>query len=283
MARRKRMWVIFFSGLAVAAIILLSAGISGLELLPGRPFTLGEHAQNAFSGIGSESASPLEGFLRAVWSLAAIVCLVLLPISIVYFIISPKARKRILRDILSLAAFLIVYSILLVRRAQLAGASEAQASAAPATDLTPVEFAPPSEGLVFWVSVGLAAAVIAGGWFVWRRLRPKPSPLQQLAQEAQAAIEELRAGGDWKNAVIRCYFEMSRALNDWQGIRRQRDMTPREFEKRLEQTGLPAEHIQRLTRLFEEARYSPKSPTEREEREAIACLTAIVQACGQPS
>ena len=46
-----------------------------------------------------------------------------------------------------------------------------------------------------------------------------------------------------RNTVMRCYFEMVRVLDEQRGIRRQMDMTPREFEKRLEDTGLPGEHV----------------------------------------
>lgn len=283
MAKYKRTWVIFFAGLAVAAMMLLSAGISGLELQPGRPLVLEQIAPNALPGSVPEDISPLEEFLRTVWSLAAVVCAVLLPFSIIHFILSPQARKRVLRDLLLLAAFLIIYSLALLRVGQMAGVSEAQASAAPATDQAVAAFTPPSDWLTVWVSLGLAGVVVVGGWLAWCRLRPRPAPLSQLALQAQAAIAQLRAGSDLKNTVIRCYFEMSQVLSDRQGIRRPSDMTPREFEQRLAATGLPTEHVQRLTRLFEAARYSAETPGEREEREAVACLTAIVQACQPPS
>ena len=59
-------------------------------------------------------------------------------------------------------------------------------------------------------------------------------------------------------------------------------MTPREFEQVLGGLGLRDEHIQQLTRLFERVRYSAAAPGEREEREAEACLSAIVAAYGRP-
>ena len=282
MAKHKRMWVIVFAGLAIAALALLSAGLPGLELQPGRPLVFEQIAPRAFQGFLPADASPLEEFLRAVWSALALVCVALLPFAIIHLILSPQARKRVIRDLLILAAFLIVYSMALLRVGQLANASEAPAAAVPATDQVVAEFTPPSEWLTFWVSLGLAGAATLGGWLLWRRLRPAPAPLQQLAREAQTAIEQLRAGGDLKNTVIRCYFEMSRALNDRQGIRRPSGMTPREFERRLAGMGLPADHVRRLTRLFEAARYSPDTPGERDEREAVACLSAIVEACKQP-
>jgi hypothetical protein len=47
----------------------------------------------------------------------------------------------------------------------------------------------------------------------------------------------------------------------------------------LEEAGLPGKHVQQLTRLFEQVRYGAKVSDEQKERQAIACLTAIVEAC----
>jgi len=148
----------------------------------------------------------------------------------------------------------------------------------------PVEFTPnPPPWLTFVVTIGLAvlvAAVLVGAlWFFWRRRQRPTSPLEQLAQEAQDALDALLAGSGVKNTVMRCYLEMARVLNEQRGIRRQRDMTPREFEHRLRDVGLPGEPVHELTRLFEEVRYGSKAPNEGEERQAIACLRAIVEAC----
>jgi hypothetical protein len=56
-------------------------------------------------------------------------------------------------------------------------------------------------------------------------------------------------------------------------------MTPREFEMRLEEAGIPTTQVRRLTRLFEEVRYGDKRLGEQEERQAIVSLTSIVRFC----
>jgi hypothetical protein len=58
-------------------------------------------------------------------------------------------------------------------------------------------------------------------------------------------------------------------------------MTPSEFAARLEQAGLPAEPVQRLTRLFEKVRYGGLRSTPTEAEEAVACLRDILHACGE--
>jgi hypothetical protein len=65
-------------------------------------------------------------------------------------------------------------------------------------------------------------------------------------------------------------------------LQRQEAMTPREFELLLAGAGLRDDHIGQLTRLFERVRYGGAAASERDEQEARACLSAIVQAYGQP-
>jgi len=115
---------------------------------------------------------------------------------------------------------------------------------------------------------------------VWRKERPAPAPLAVLAQDAIASIE---AGADLKNVVLRCYADMSELLAEQQGAHRLQTMTAREFEHALAVTGLDDAHIHRLTRLFEAVRYGAAAPGAPEEREAIACLSAIVAVYGRPS
>ena len=76
---------------------------------------------------------------------------------------------------------------------------------------------------------------------------------------------------------------MSQVLSERRAIRREQDMTPREFEQRLVAAGVRDEHVRRLTQLFERIRYGGKDPGKQEEAEAVACLTAIVEAYGSPA
>jgi hypothetical protein len=133
--------------------------------------------------------------------------------------------------------------------------------------------------LVLLVSLGLSALILGGSLLLWRRYRRRSSPLELVAKEARKTIDELRGGADLKEGVIRCYFEMNRVLKEQRGLKRQQAMTTREFENHLNEIGLPELHIRRLTRLFEKVRYGAKDLTRVEDREAIACLSAIVQAC----
>jgi hypothetical protein len=104
-----------------------------------------------------------------------------------------------------------------------------------------------------------------------------------LALEAQRAIETLQAGSGLKDTVLRCYQEMSQVLQEQRNIQRQKAMTPREFEKHLAEIGLRDKHIRQLTRLFEGVRYGDNVSSERDKREAMDCLRAIVRTYGGSS
>jgi hypothetical protein len=129
------------------------------------------------------------------------------------------------------------------------------------------------------LAVLVAAGLVGGLWLVWRRRRPQVDPRARLSEEARLAVDALEAGADLKDTVTRCYFEMGRVLSEQRGIRREEAMTPREFEHHLKRVGLPDRHVEQLTRLFERVRYGAKVADEREEREAVACLTAIIEVC----
>lgn len=289
MTKRKKIETILILGLAIGAVVLLAGGLSQLQLLPGHPFSLPESQATAEAQMAS---SPHSFELSDFWkTVIAVTVWLLFPLSLLYVILSREARRRVLRDILWVASTMLMLYLLirvlqpLVSLPPLGGFGEA-GSVAPEEGSPEVgEFVshtPP--WLVFAISVGLMAFLLGLIWYLWQRSHHRPeSPLTLLAQEAQQAVDELRAGQDLTDTVMRCYREMSRILSEQCGLRRHRAMTPREFEHYLEQTGLRSQHIQKLTQLFEGVRYGAKACSEREEGEAMLCLEAIAQAYGRPS
>jgi hypothetical protein len=108
---------------------------------------------------------------------------------------------------------------------------------------------------------------------------PRPeNAMERIALEAQTALDDLRAGGNLKNTILRCYYEMSKVINEQRGIQRDRTMTPREFEVYLESKGIPEEPVRQLTHLFEDVRYGDLAVGEKEEQQARSSLTAIIDA-----
>jgi len=127
------------------------------------------------------------------------------------------------------------------------------------------------------VMVSIIGAVL---WILWRRNKHDLSPNRLIARQAQSALEALQAGGDLKNTIIRCYYQMSAVINQQRGIQRSQVMTAHEFEEYLAKNGLPGEPVHQLTHLFEEVRYGDLPAGPAEEQVALNSLTAIVEACG---
>lgn len=102
--------------------------------------------------------------------------------------------------------------------------------------------------------------------------------LEQIAHEAQNTIVNIQSGFELKDAILNCYAKMVNTLSRERGITLQHTMTPREFEYQLLNKGLPSQPVSRLTRLFETVRYGSDRLGERERREAVSCLSEIVEA-----
>ena len=287
---KARLWPLLLLSIGIAATVLLSVGLSGLTLLPGKPYFLGGRLW--LGANESELSLPSETLVKVI-RIFFIILLLLLPVSIVYLIISPTARRQLRRDLTIFGSVLLLFWLIRTRLGALNSESGAQPDAAPLVpetipSLLIAEFvAAPPQWLIWLTSFGLAALlVLALAGIVWRvrfYRQPSPSSLMQIAQQAQEALDALQAGGNCRDTVMRCYFEMNHVLHERRGIRLPEAMTPREFEIQLEKAGLPGEHIQQLTRLFESVRYGAKVSGEREEQQAIACLSAIVEACKSSS
>ena len=277
--------ILIFLGLAIAAMIVLSAGLSQLEFSPERPLP-----QFRPSPVQAIDNSKLGGgdILLAIFRAFLALSLVLLPVLIVYLIISPKARKRVLQQLV-LSSFLVLLFYLLTRQihptardqpVELAGGAPAlpEGSAVPMPEF--VAAPPPWLGIVISLLIALIIVGVLVGLalLVARRRRSSDTAFQQLARSAQDTLDALQGGADLKNAVIRCYLEMSRVVRERRGLQRQADMTPHEFQNELEKAGLPGEPVRQLTRLFEDVRYGDKAPGEREGQQAVVCLQAIVEA-----
>lgn len=268
--------------LALIAIILLGAGLNGINFQSGRFFLIGERTSLENIQVTDEDLfeydNDLAGFIAAV-------LVILLPVGIIMIILWPGAKKMILRIVLPLIFIAIIAPAL--GKIRSLGESQGLNSQDFGTGdplpeevsntITVVSGAP--EWLVYLTSFILVLITIAILVFVYRRyLRPKPTTLDIIAQEA---INEIKAGANFKDAIIQCYYDMSIAINEQRGIQRDEAMTAREFEMRLQDHGLPHKHIVQLTRLFESVRYGSKSPNSKEESQAIAALQAIIYAAGK--
>jgi hypothetical protein len=292
MTDRTRRWAVSLLGLALVAMVLLAAGLSDLELLPGRaavrvqvPAEIEASSQPAVSDV----------LLNLLYVVLSILTIILAGFFVFYLLFSADRRKRLLIALGLVISLLVLWFISRAEprappSAQQAPAATAAPTAALATPL-PAEgeaitidlnVAPPA--WLVWLGAGVLALVIVGAlvaiaWLFWARRQAAAAPLQDLAREAERAMDALEAGADVNDTIMRCYFQMSHILQQQRHIVRPQAMTPREFERGLRGAGLPREPVAQLTRLFEKVRYGAGAPDEHEERQAISCLAAVAEAC----
>jgi hypothetical protein len=265
--------------------LLLAMTLPGVKLSAGQPFSIALLLPT--SRFGSTSLAGGD-FIMLVFRGITGLLVLLLPVIILYSLFTPDGRQRLLVLVVLVVLLLVLADFLeKLPEAERIKEPTVTADAQPpyqeveATLETLLSETPPPEftlAVILVVSILLTAAGGAVVWFFWQR-KPPDFAFEKLADEARNAVESINAGGDFEEAIMRCYSEMSRVLTAEKGIIRPTSMTPREFEERLGDRGLPQASLNTLTRLFEQARYSRIPAAPQEQNLALACLADIIEAC----
>ncbi len=133
-------------------------------------------------------------------------------------------------------------------------------------------------GPVIVVASLTAAGALAAGLVLVRRRRGGTTAedvTHELAVALDRTIADLLAEPDPRRAVIAAYAQMESALAR-AGLRRRPPEAPREYLARvLPDVGAGAASIERLTALFERAKFSPHAIGVEMKNEAIAALQAL--------
>jgi hypothetical protein len=98
MKEQKKYWALLFLVVTLGAIILLSAGISELKLISGKPLHLGLEIQDLKESRVAGQRDSFGTIFRVLFAFL----LVLTFLATLYLLISPKHRKRALRNIILL-------------------------------------------------------------------------------------------------------------------------------------------------------------------------------------
>lgn len=286
MSKRKQnaLLLLVLAGLLVT---LLAMSLPGLTLLPGRSYAF-EMSQPATAEISEllSQGGPVFNILRGLIAITV----VLLPVYVIYSLFTAEGRKRLVYNILLIVMIFALAEHLRTHPPEYDTTQQDQMSAdaqdlgqSGASDPIPVFSADPPQWLsiliLFGGSLIVAAIIMSSVWYLRERQQSGSVALERLAEEAQIAIVSLYVGDDFRTTILRCYWEMTRVLEEERGMTRERAMTPREFEVQLLDKGLPQGSIRTLTRLFEQVRYGHVSVDTQETDMALSCLNAIVTAC----
>jgi uncharacterized membrane protein YidH (DUF202 family) len=133
-------------------------------------------------------------------------------------------------------------------------------------------------GPVIVVATLAVVALGAAAWFAVERRRVHRRtelPTAELALALERTIADLRAEADPRKAVIAAYAQMERALAEAE-LPRGPSEAPREYLGRvLPEVGASTASVERLTELFERAKFSPHAIDAAMKEEAIDALESL--------
>ncbi len=283
----RRMILLVLTVLIVVAVVVLASSLHDVHFEPGRaiPLDTSSPAPPPLNVTETISSTPL-------WKILLFWLALVINMVFFFFLMPKEMRKRIIRHMISLA--LSTLAILFALRYGLFQLPFLKSPPVPPSDQTAVggqnnaqvpAFQSPhmAPWWVFLISFVVFAAVLTLLWLVYRWwMRPnRISERDLIGAIARSSLGEIASGREWGDVIIQSSIRMSEAVSAGRGLKRATAMTPREFAERLEQAGLPAQAVARLTRLFESARYGAHASSQADVNEAVACLNSILQACGQ--
>ncbi|MFN8595235.1 MAG: DUF4129 domain-containing protein [Anaerolineae bacterium] len=269
----KRKTLIFLL-LAAVVMVVTAAALPQLQLKPGLPLMRGDNT-GALQPEGAPTVLiSVSTFFKAL--VGAIVALILAYAG--YQLIKGVGWRDILKSVVfiimvAVPALVILFAIANIRIT----VKPLEPEVLPPV-LSSESASAPLPGDFIWLAwIGLAVVIVLlVVWFVYWR-RKQISVNARLRLEAEQALQALEAGADFKNVIVRCYRQMSLALQRDQGLEREEAMTARDFESLLTTRGFPVVPVQQLTRLFEAARYGLWQTNRTDEQLAVDCLNTIVQ------
>ncbi len=276
-----KVWIILLTFAALIGLVVLASGLNGMKFDAPNMVKLDNFFRFSNSSI-PEDENQNQWFRYLIIGMFILLFLVMLgPIR-------PQTSKSLLMQLIRLFAFTVIAMVIMSRfaRNNPMFSEEGQAEAgtgelgAQLPTLAQPEVTPQWE---FWITALVAVvlgviAIVIFNRYVDKLFQPKTN-LEEIADIARSALDDLSKNKESRNVIIRSYTRMNAAVNQYRGIAREEAMTPAEFASHLEKKGLPAEAINGLTRVFEKVRYGGQSVSAEEVKEAKQCLTSILKAC----
>lgn len=266
-------------------IVLTSVALLGLLATVG----LASRAHTSGGG-GRTRALDNDILLEYTLLLVAAAAVVIIPVTVYAFVVGnkeeqvelPARRNWMLALLLTMSGFAVVSIVLLATgffKHHHGGASTAPLK--PLIALVHRGANAPRVVRFDWVPVivvsVLAAAGLGGGLLMVKRSRPERTKrvVDALVGAIDESLIDLHGDLDPRSAVIAAYAHMEHVLG-WFGLPRTPSEAPREYLHRvLPGIGAGAESVERLTALYERARFSSHEIDGEMRDEAIAAFEAL--------
>jgi len=277
--RKKHIGLLLLTG-ALISLVLLASSLSNLQIQ--------SSASLSFTGNTDEDILKVEELWQVQTHFFSILKGILALIFLILFIFL-VARLIVFINIKTVLLSALVMGILLAIVYLIPATTPGQSAVFPNESLdrvTPPSYTypvtplgQPPQILVWLVVIGIVLGLSLPAIKLVKDKLGRPSLEDELLQEAENAVRALQAGMDFRNVIMRCYMQMTRSLQEEQGIERNYSMTVREFEDWLEYLGFPTIPVHQLTTLFEKVRYGEQNSSDDEEKTAIESLNEIINFC----
>lgn len=278
--RKTRALLIVILVLVILASLVLSISLTGLQLRGGieSPGSI-EDETSSIGDFPGKAAHPLSlNFLQAVAAIVFLVLVIFLSIRVVKILVQHSTQ---LKGLWKIIVALVGVALIMVFLGNLTPVGiydplqdEVYLTPPPSMPIQTIEVGETPNSLR-WVVLAVMLAGLTVLAYYGVRKTTNTIPGDKIVQNAEVALNSILRGEDFRNVILRCYFEMSRVIQEENGVERDSTMTVREFEDELGSRGFDLEPIHHLGVLFEKARYSSQPITDLEEAEGLACLQKI--------
>jgi len=256
-----------------------------LQLQPGRTYLI-EGSEESESRFFSTTSSPIVSSSKFIQGILGVAFVLVIILYLRRLILRVDFSKMKIRENLEFIATLALILFVIYILSLIGPAQSAKSPGDPLFEAQPTAIVPdPSQiGEVPRTAIWLAAGILVGGMslLVVLSVTSWLSPTRvsgQILQEAENAVQNLKAGKELSDVIVRCYAQMAQTLREQRGIERNHAMTVREFEDWLEYEGFPLDPVHQLTSLFEAARYSKRLLGIEDRENALQCLNKIISYC----
>ena len=268
--------------LAMMGVLVLAASLPNLRFQPGAPIPRPEEMASSGTSFAQTTSNAAKNEFQPILQGVLVLGIALTLIGLAVSLALKTTKKRITALFVGLVILVLLYILLSLIKmapatAPIGDSISVEPPGSPIYEFSPIGD-PPTAIFKFVTAALLLGIGILGAWLFYRMLH-RPHPVDPIAVEAATALKAIEDGGDLKDVILRCYFQMAAIVKEEQGIERANSVTPREFGTLLASKGIPIPSIHQLTRLFEQVRYGSKPPGPLEEQSAIECLSAIRLHC----
>ncbi len=282
MTERTKRIVFILLATALAGLLLLSISVTDLQFQSGMPFPGAANGETATQTSSLPPAVERSSIpvVEVILAVALIIVIVAVPARLIGLVKDWGALRLLIGLVLVLALLSVLPRIAPGEPVPLPTESSGAVPAnQPAYATAPL--GEPPAGFFWLAAAGLLTGIGLLAIYFWRRRQRPAETMEALSREAGSALQDLQEGKDFSDVIIRCYLQMMQLLRAERGIEREGSMTAREFESWLELHGIPSGPVQRLTYVFEKARYSKEQISGDDERTGKECLAQILQYCSQ--